>query len=121
MVAQDCAKGLYQRAHLNFCTKLDRSLLEEFAKLVVQTGSLETIAGVHDQYLDYVCLEKDLFSLHKPNLYVTINGSNATEAIYENAMTEIAYGLLFSVVATLGQIPTLRCPKVGTVFHCSVK
>lgn len=112
VVAQDCAKGLYQRAHLNFCTKLDRSLMEEFAKLVVQTGSLETIAGVHDQYLDYVCLEKNLFSLHKPNSYVTINGSNATEAIIENAMNEIAYGL-FSVVATLGQIPIIRCPKVG--------
>ena len=111
IIAQDCAKGLYARSYLNFVTKLDRSLMEEFAKLVVQSGSLETIASVHDQYLDFVCLENRLFSLHKLNSYVTYNGSGATEELMEQAMTDIAYGL-FSVVATLGQIPVIRCPKV---------
>ena len=114
IIAQDCAKGLYARAHLNFVTKLDRELMEEFAKLVVQSGSLETIASVHDQYLDYVCLEKHLFSLHKVNSYATYNGSGATEEMMEQAMTEIAYGL-FSVVASLGQIPIIRCPKVSPI------
>jgi sec1 family domain-containing protein 1 len=117
VIAQDCAKGLYARAHLNFVTKLDRSLMEDFAKLVVQTGSLETIASVHDQYLDFTCLEKRLFSLHKLNSYVTYNGSGATEQMMEQAMTDIAYGL-FSVVATLGQIPVIRCPKVRRVHVC---
>jgi hypothetical protein len=112
IIAQDCAKGLYGRAHLNFVTKLDRSLMEEFAKLVVQTGSLESIASVHDQYLDYVCMEKRLFSLHKVNSYVTYNSSGTTEEMMEQAMTDIAYGL-FSVVATLGQIPVIRCPRGG--------
>lgn len=112
MIAQDCAKGLYARAHLNFVTKLDRELMEEFARLVVQSGTLDTIASVHDQYLDYVCLERRLFSLHKPNSYATYNGSGATEAMIEQTMTEIAYGL-FSVVATLGQIPIIRCPRVS--------
>jgi len=112
VIAQDCAKGLYARSHLNFVTKLDRSLMEEFAKLVVQSGSLESIASVHDQYLDFACLEDRLFSLHKLNSYVTYNGSGATEQMMEQAMTDIAYGL-FSVVATLGQIPVIRCPKVS--------
>ena len=116
IIAQDCAKGLYGRAHLNFVTKLDRSLMEEFAKLVVQSGSLESIASVHDQYLDYVCLEKHLFSLHKVNSYVTYNGPGATDAMMEQAMTDIAYGL-FSVVASLGQIPVIRCPKVRREPH----
>ena len=115
IIAQDCAKGLYARAHLNFVTKLDRSVMEDFAKLVVQTGSLDTIASVHDQYLDYVCLEKRLFSLHKTNSYATYNGSNATEEMMEHAMTDIAYGL-FSVVASLGQIPIIRCPRVRLLF-----
>jgi len=111
IIARDCAKGLYGRAHLNFVTKLDRALMEEFARLVVQSGSLEMVASVHDQYLDYVCLERNLFSLHKVNSYVTYNGPGATEQMMEQAMTEIAYGL-FSVVASLGQIPVIRCPKV---------
>ena len=119
IIAQDCAKGLYQRAHLNFVTKLDRAMMEDFAKLVVQSGSLETVSTVHDQYLDYVCLERSLFSLHKKNSYVTYNGSGATEANIEAAMTDIAYGL-FSVVATLGYVPIIRCPKVSTLlFHSS--
>jgi hypothetical protein len=116
VIAQDCAKGIYARSHLNFVTKLDRALMEDFARLVVQSGSLETIASVHDQYLDFVCLEKRLFSLHKVNSYVTYNGSGATEQMIEQAMTEIAYGL-FSVVATLGQIPVIRCPRVSFAYN----
>jgi sec1 family domain-containing protein 1 len=115
LIAQDCAQGLYARAHLNFVTKLDRSLMEEFAQLVVQSGSLDRIASVHDQYLDFVCMEKHLFSLHQPNSYVLYNGSGATETLMEQAMSDIAYGL-FSVVATLGQIPIIRCPRVRTTI-----
>ena len=110
-IAQDCASGLYQRAHLNFCTKLDRGLMEDFAKLVVQSGSFDRIASVHDQYLDFVCLEQSLFSLHKTNSYQIINSSKTTEVMMEQIMTDIAYGL-FSVVATTGQIPIIRCPRV---------
>eukprot|EP00540_Astrosyne_radiata_P000652 CAMPEP_0116823226 /NCGR_PEP_ID=MMETSP0418-20121206/722_1 /TAXON_ID=1158023 /ORGANISM="Astrosyne radiata, Strain 13vi08-1A" /LENGTH=561 /DNA_ID=CAMNT_0004451459 /DNA_START=127 /DNA_END=1812 /DNA_ORIENTATION=+ len=112
MISQDCAKGLYGRAHLNFVTKLDRTLMEDFARLVVQSGSLETISSIHDQYLDFCCLEKSLFTLHKKNSYVTYNGSGATEQSIEASMTEIAYGL-FSIVATLGFVPIIRCPKGG--------
>lgn len=119
IIAQDCAKGLYQRAHLNFVTKLDRALMEDFAKLVVQSGSLETVGSVHDQYLDYVCMERSLFSLHKKNSYVTYNGSGATEASIEAAMTDIAYGL-FSVVATLGYVPIIRCPSVSFHIFCRI-
>jgi len=117
IIAQDCAKGLYARAHLNFVTKLDRALMEEFAKMVVQTGTLDIIASVHDQYLDYVCLEKRLFSLHKVDSYATYNSSGTSEAVVEQAMTDIAYGL-FSVVATLGQIPIIRAPRVCYEFRC---
>lgn len=110
-IASDCGQRLYGKAHLNFVTKLDRPVMEDFAKLVVQTGSLEAIAGLHDQYLDFVCLEQQLFSLGKKNSYVVYNGSGASEQMMEAAMTEIAYGL-FSVVATLGKVPIIRCPKV---------
>jgi hypothetical protein len=120
VIAQDCTKGLYRSAHLNFVTKLDRALMEDFAKLVVQTGSLDKVASVHDQYLDYVCLEQRLFSLHTVNSYAMYNGAEATEQRMEQAMTDIAYGL-FSVVATIGQIPVIRCPKVRTIDYVFVE
>jgi hypothetical protein len=44
IIAQDCAKRLYERVHLNFVSKLDRSLMEELARLVVQSNSLDMIA-----------------------------------------------------------------------------
>uniref|UniRef100_A0A6T7FDC0 Sec1 family domain-containing protein 1 n=1 Tax=Attheya septentrionalis TaxID=420275 RepID=A0A6T7FDC0_9STRA len=116
-IAQDCAKGLYARSHLNFVRKLDRGLMEEFARLVVQSPpsprpALQSIASVHDQYLDYVCLERNLFSLNKKDSYVTYNSHNVTEQGIEDAMNQIAYGL-FSVVASQGQVPVIRCPRGG--------
>ena len=111
IIAQDCTKGLYSRVYLNFVTKLDRALMEDFAKLVVQSGSLETVAAVHDQYLDFVCLEKHLFSLYKKDSYALYNGPSTSEQLMDIAMTEIAYGL-FSVIATVGKIPIIRCPRV---------
>lgn len=116
-IAQDCANRLYGRAHLNFVTKLDRALMEDFAKLVVQSGSLDTIASVHDQYLDYVCMERQLFTLNRLSSYVAMNGSGTTESAMDAQMTEIAYGL-FSVVATLGYVPIIRCPKVRPAAVC---
>jgi len=112
IIAQDCARGLYGRSHLNFVTKIDRPLMEDFAKLVVQSGTLETIAGMHDQYLDFVCLEQQLFSLSKNNSYVLYNGSGVSENMIDEAMDDIAYGL-FSVVATQGKVPIIRCPRGG--------
>lgn len=116
IIAQDCAKGLYGRSHLNFATKIDRPLMEDFAKLVVQSGSLENIAGIHDQYLDYVCLEQQLFSLAKKDSYALCNGSGVNDQMIEEAMTDIAYGL-FSVIATQGKVPVIRCPKVNTTIQ----
>ncbi|OEU22632.1 Sec1-like protein [Fragilariopsis cylindrus CCMP1102] len=112
IIAQDSARGLYGRSHLNFVTKLDRPLMEDFAKLVVQSGTLETIAGMHDQYLDFVCLEQQLFSLSKKDSYALYNGSGVSEQMIEEFMNDIAYGL-FSVVATQGKVPIIRCPKGG--------
>jgi sec1 family domain-containing protein 1 len=118
-IAQDCHAKLYRHVHLNFCTKIERTLMEDFAKLVVSTTSstatpqaaLAQIASVHDQYIDYVCYENRLFSMSVPQSYVLYNSPSATEQDLEQAMTNISYGL-FSVVATLGQVPIIRCPKV---------
>mmetsp|Transcript_979 Transcript_979/g.1219 ORF Transcript_979/g.1219 Transcript_979/m.1219 type:complete len:714 (-) Transcript_979:42-2183(-) len=111
-IAQDSASRLYGRFHLNFCNKINRTKMEEFGRLIVQANALDTIASIHDQYLDYVCLERNLFSLHRTDSYVKYNGSGATEQSIEVAMDEIAHGL-FSVVASLGHVPIIRCARSG--------
>ena len=112
IIAKDCALGLYKAAYLNFVTRLDRSLLEEFARLVVQSNAVEKVALVFDQYLDYVCLERNLFTLNKTNSYVLYNDPTTTEHMMERAMLDIANGLL-SVISTIGQLPVIRCAKGG--------
>jgi hypothetical protein len=112
-IAEDCAKRLYSKVHINFVTKLDRALMEEFGKLMVQNGCLDMIASLHDQYLDFICLEKNLFSLsNQKDSYAMINGSGVTDMVMENYLTDLAFGLL-SVVGTTGCVPVIRCPRGG--------
>ena len=86
--------------------------MEEFARLVVNTGGLDSIATVHDQFVDFVCLENQLFTLNVPQSYCVYNNPGATQQDMELAMGNIATGL-FSVVATLGCVPIIRCPRGG--------
>ncbi|KAL3764302.1 hypothetical protein ACHAWU_004114 [Discostella pseudostelligera] len=111
-IARDCSKHLYQRAHLHFSTRMERPAMEEFARLVVNTGGLDNIASVHDQFVEFACLENRLFSLNVSESYVLYNNPGANEQDMEMAMNGIAGGL-FSVVATLGCVPVIRCPRGG--------
>lgn len=113
IIASDCSKRLYSKVHINFVSKLDRSLMEEFGKLMVQNGCLDMIASLHDQYLDFVCMEQCLFSLsNKKNSYAMMNGSGVTDHAMEQYMNDIAYGLL-SVMGTMGSVPIIRCARNG--------
>lgn len=86
--------------------------MEEFARLVVNTGGLDNVASVHDQFVEFACLENRLFSLNVPESYVLYNNPGANGEDMERAMNGIAGGL-FSVVATLGSVPVIRCPRGG--------
>jgi hypothetical protein len=130
-IAQDCYQQLYASLHLNFVTKLERPLMEEFAKLLLQSNvtttttmtsstaanatPLSQIASIHDQYLNYICYEDQLFTLNISDSYIQYNNNQSSEQMIDTYMTNISYGL-FSVVASLGQIPIIRCPKVCSEF-----
>ena len=114
-IARDCSRHLYLRSHLHFSTRLERPVMEEFARLVVNTGGLDNIASVHDQFVEFACLENRLFTLNVDQSYVLYNNPGATENDMEMAMNGIAGGL-FSVVATLGSVPVIRCPRVSISF-----
>jgi len=114
LIARDCSKHLYQCTHLHFSTRMERPVMEEFARLVVNTGGLDNIASVHDQFVEFACMENRLFTLNVTNSYVLYNNPGATENDMELAMNGIANGL-FSVVATLGSVPVIRCPRVSII------
>jgi hypothetical protein len=112
-IAQDAANNLYPAGmYLNFCPKLERADMEQLAKLVVQTQSLQRIASLHDQYVSYVCLENTLFSLQQQNSYQIINSHTTTETQMQALLQDTAHGLL-SVIASAGVLPIIRCPRNG--------
>ena len=136
-VADDLAKSVYETTYLNLTSTLPRALLEEFASRVARDGTAGGVAQVYDQYLDYVVLEPNLFSLlpgpvssSSTSLSTVTNGSATAAKESERSLTtyerlhdpkagreeieaetdRIAKGL-FSSMATLGALPVIRCPR----------
>ncbi|KAJ2317682.1 Vesicle trafficking between the ER and Golgi [Coemansia sp. RSA 2704] len=110
LVADDIARDLYELYYVNFSSSLPRTLLEDFAVQTTASGTSHQIAQVYDQYLNFLCPEENMFSLHF---------SNAFEAIHSPAMTDTAMGTLidkivsslFSVLLTLKTIPMICAPR----------
>ncbi|KAJ2478896.1 Vesicle trafficking between the ER and Golgi [Coemansia sp. RSA 2131] len=109
-IVDDIVRDLYELYYVNFSTSLPRTLLEDFAVQTTASGTSHQIAQVYDQYLNFLCPEENMFSLHFPNTF---------EAIHNPSMTDTAMGVLidkivtalFSVLLTLKTIPTICAPR----------
>ena len=104
---------------------MPRTLLEDFAAQAGEASAL--VSQVYDQYLNYVCLESNLFSLQMPNTFVTFNDPNTTERMIESLTNDIA-SALFSVLVTLSklllmieQLPIIRCPRGNVAEAVALK
>jgi hypothetical protein len=94
---------LYDSYYINFAHSIPRPVLEDFASLTIQSNSHSQVAQVYDQYLDYVCLDSNLFSLQLTDAYYRLNDANVTEAAIEELTTAIVSSL-FSVIISLGDL-----------------
>ena len=83
---------------------MEQPVMEEFRRLIVNTGRLNAIALVYNQFVEFVCLKNRLFTLNAKGSYVMYNNPDTTEGDTEMAMDGIA-GRLLSVVAMLGSRP----------------
>ena len=111
-IAGDLSSGLYDAHYLNFSSSLPRALLEELAVKATECGAASKVTRVFDQYLDFVSLAPDLFSLGRRASYVTLNDPGSSDAAVEAEIEHIVDGLL-AACATLGKMPVIRCPKGG--------
>ncbi|TFY74537.1 hypothetical protein EWM64_g9474, partial [Hericium alpestre] len=126
-IAEDLEKGLYESYHLNFSEPLSRSLLEELAASVAKDGTGELVEEIVDQYLSFIAPSPSLYSLLPPpplppaastqpqpssslSSYAILNSPSSSEQQIEAEIERIASGI-FSVVATIGQVPIIRAPK----------
>ncbi|KAH0451977.1 hypothetical protein IEQ34_019276 [Dendrobium chrysotoxum] len=111
-IVADTARGLYESFHLNFSSSLPRPLLEELAAGVLKADAVGRISKVYDQYLEFVTLEENLFSLAQRDIYVQLNDPSAGDREIEGILEKIAGGL-FCVLVTLGVVPVIRCASGG--------
>ena len=106
------SKQLYESFYINFSSSVPRPLLEELAQVSIQSNSYTCVSQVYDQYLNYVCLESDLFTLQMKDTYFLLNDSHSSESILEE-LTQSIVSCLFSVIITMNVIPIIRCQRGG--------
>ncbi|XP_010242875.1 PREDICTED: SEC1 family transport protein SLY1-like [Nelumbo nucifera] len=111
-IAADASASLYESFHLNFSSSIPRPLLEDLASGTLKTDSIHRISKVHDQYLEFITLEDNMFSLAQKFCYVQLNDPSAGDREIEEIVEKIVSGL-FCVLATLAVVPIIRCPRGG--------
>ncbi|CCL98104.1 uncharacterized protein FIBRA_00098 [Fibroporia radiculosa] len=132
-IAQDLEKCLYESFHLNFVEPLPRALLEELAAAVARDGTGESVeqasrvASSEGSFSDHIPVaifrySTTAASASTPNTtpqpgpsqthstYALLNSPSSTEQQIEEEVERVASGL-FSVVATTGHVPIIRCPR----------
>ncbi|GBP62214.1 Protein sly1 homolog [Eumeta japonica] len=113
-ICQDLDNGIYDQYHLNFISPISRQKLEDLAASAIQSNSVMNIHKIYDQYLNFICLEDDLFILkHQQSdslSYYAINKGDTKDTEMEVIMDNIVESL-FSVFVTIGNVPIIRSSK----------
>jgi hypothetical protein len=89
-IASDLGGALYEAYHLNFSSSLPRQLLEELAAESVKAHATAKVAKVFDQYVNFVSLGANMFSLAQKNVYVALNDPTANDKDVEAAVVGLA-------------------------------
>ncbi|KAF6155858.1 hypothetical protein GIB67_039189 [Kingdonia uniflora] len=111
-IVSDLSRSLYETFYLNFSSLLGRPLIEDLAMGALKSDSVHRVLEVFDQYLEFVTLEENMFSLAGVNTYVQLNDPSAGDKEIEEIVERIVSGL-FNVLVTLGVVPIIRCPRGG--------
>lgn len=82
-IVADSAASLYESMHLNFTSSLPSRLLEQLASGSVKADTVSRITKIFDQYVSFIALEPNMFSLGLPDAYVQLNDPSAGESQIE--------------------------------------
>ncbi|KAJ2607195.1 Vesicle trafficking between the ER and Golgi [Coemansia sp. RSA 1365] len=109
-IADDVARDLYELYYVNFSSSLPRTLLEDFAVQTTASAKAHQIAQVYDQYLNFLCPEENMFSLHFSNTFEAIHNPTMTDTAMGALIDRVVSGL-FSALLTLKVVPTICAPR----------
>ncbi|CAH2076617.1 unnamed protein product, partial [Iphiclides podalirius] len=112
-ICQDLDNGIYDQYHLNFISPITRQKLEDLAASAIQSNAALSIHKIFDQYLNFICLEDDLFIMkHQQSdalSYYAINKGDTKDTEMEAIMDDIVESL-FSVFVTLDRNIDMATP-----------
>eukprot|EP00520_Triparma_pacifica_P005664 CAMPEP_0118655418 /NCGR_PEP_ID=MMETSP0785-20121206/12914_1 /TAXON_ID=91992 /ORGANISM="Bolidomonas pacifica, Strain CCMP 1866" /LENGTH=89 /DNA_ID=CAMNT_0006548147 /DNA_START=178 /DNA_END=444 /DNA_ORIENTATION=- len=77
MIISDASSNLYPGGmHINWTSKLSRTLLERLGKGLVTTGNQGYVKGMWDRYCGFTTLNPNVFTLNVKDSYVRSNGGD---------------------------------------------
>ncbi|VDK72890.1 unnamed protein product [Onchocerca ochengi] len=125
IICDDLNKGMYDSYFLNMIGPLSRPRLEQLASAAVHGGTVQHVQKLVDQFLNFISLEDDLFVLRRYSdnssfSFYAISDPTVTPQQMEILIDTIVDGL-FSVCATLGVVPIIRCPKDNAAEQVAVR
>ncbi|KAF0982781.1 hypothetical protein FDP41_010760 [Naegleria fowleri] len=119
LICDDCENELYASCHINFChSNYKRDILEKMAMRLVQSESTNLLKKVLDQFVNFLCLEKDFFSLlGLENCMIHLHDPTKKEEEIKSTIDQIANGVA-SVVLSYSSgkssgfiMPFIVCPS----------
>ena len=85
------------------------------------------IERVFDQFVNFISLENEMFTLRKTTgskdqslSFHSLNRADTTDTQMEDILNQMVDGL-FAVCVTLGTVPIIRCPKGNAAEAVAVK
>lgn len=113
-ICRDFENQMYDSYYLNFISCVFRQKLEDIASTAIQNNCVTQISKIFDQYLNFICLEDDLFTMRHQERdaisYYAINRGQVDDIEMDTIM-DIVTDSLFSVFVTLGMVPIIRSPR----------
>ena len=79
-MTKDLNDGFYTPVYVNFLSSVPRALLEDWGSQIASSPSAaENLAQIYDQYLNFVTLDSDQFSLNIEDAYRKINSPKTSD------------------------------------------
>jgi len=126
-IGQDLEANLYGSYHFNFISPISRQKMEDLASKAIQANVVSQIERVFDQFVNFISLEHEMFTLRKTTgskdqslSFQSLNKADTTDTQMEDILNQMVDGL-FAVCVTLGTVPIIRCPKGNAAEAVAVK
>lgn len=92
-IAEDLRNNLYGSYYFNFISPISRQRLEDLATAALQANAVTQVQKLYDQYVNFICLENEMFSLRHQSSsalsYQALNTTSVTDTDMENMLTQV--------------------------------